>query len=309
MAIAELILHILKSASPRSTEQSMTKTHVFFLLTLICLAPSAFGAWVATADFSSCPRKYISQTSGREGNFATESECNARIASVKSSSPLACARYSCVNEGGTAPGASGSGSAEPGHELDQHIQNAISAGINGKISPGDAAGLVGLGLIGNALLAPSVPLTPEQQAAQAEAQRQSAIRAQEAAEHARLAEEAYQSGQDQKSLAFLDGVSPAFNNSSSSASSPSGPNNSSKTPNTNFRGKVLCKGGEPNLHSCYVMVCGGAYGGDPICCPLGFPKLNECDCNCYPANADFECKRYAACQYSYKLPENNGGGK
>lgn len=61
--------------------------------------------------------------------------------------------------------------AAPGHEFDNTINQAISAGMSGKISGGDAAGFVGLGILGNALFAPNT-VDPAQQQAQQEAQRE-----------------------------------------------------------------------------------------------------------------------------------------
>jgi hypothetical protein len=271
------------------------KTKLLLIILLIAGAQSTLAGWVAIADFSACPRKYFPNTSGQEGPFATLSDCNSRISTVQRESPNTCARYMCKD---VSSSSSSNSSAEPGHEMDKHIGDAISAGMSGQISGADAAGLVGLGIMGNMLLAPSKPLTPEEQAARIEAQRQADENARRAAEQARLTEEAYQNTQDNNSIQFLNFVA-------SSLHTPT----SAKPENQNFRSKITCKGGEPSLYTCHVMVCGGAYGGDPICCPDGFPKLNECDCNCYPANADFACKRYAACQYSFDANKVAGGAK
>jgi len=140
--------------------------------------------------------------------------------------------------------------------------------------------------------------TPEQRAEREERQRQSAELARQEAEKARIAEEAYQREQDQKAMQFLDIMKDALKDPVKS-----------QPESQDFRAKLQCKGGEPGIYSCYVLVCGGAYGGDPVCCPEGYPKLNECDCNCYPSKAEFECNRYAACQYSYKAPDLSGGPK
>jgi len=151
-------------------------THIFVFIVMLS-GQSAFAGWMANADFTSCPRKYVPNTSGKEGPFATQSACNARVEQVQRESPMVCARYTCVDEGGTASGGT-SAPAASGHEMDQHISNAISAGMNGQISGGDAMGLVGLGLLGNALLAQPSP-------AEIEARRQQAL----AAEQARVAAE------------------------------------------------------------------------------------------------------------------------
>ena len=114
----------------------------------------ASAGWMANADFSSCPRKFVANTPGSEGPFNSESDCLARVGQVEREQNMACVRYSCVNQSG---GASDGGSSQPGHQMDTHIGNAISAGISGDISPTDAAGLAAMGLIGNALLTPSAP--------------------------------------------------------------------------------------------------------------------------------------------------------
>lgn len=62
--------------------------------------------WMARADFSDCPRQYIPQTSGEEGPFATEAECEARIENVENTSQLGCAHYECDEVGGGSGGAS-----------------------------------------------------------------------------------------------------------------------------------------------------------------------------------------------------------
>lgn len=65
----------------------------------LCANDALAGAWMAHADFSNCPSQYIPQSSGEEGPFATESDCEARISEVESASPLACAQYECDQEG------------------------------------------------------------------------------------------------------------------------------------------------------------------------------------------------------------------
>ena len=70
---------------------------------------SARAAFWAIADFSACPRQYVSNTSGKDGPFATREAALARIAQVQRESPLACAKYSVLDDGA---GAS-SGTATP----------------------------------------------------------------------------------------------------------------------------------------------------------------------------------------------------
>lgn len=158
------------------------KKQFFALIMLLLTSVPAIAGWMANADFSSCPRQYIPSTSGSEGPFGSESECLARIDQVKSSQNLSCASYSCAEEG-----SSGSAAAPAaGHELDKNIGDAISAGIQGNISPTDAAGLVSMGLLGNAFLTPT-PAAPQKTSVELEADRVAAEK--RATEYARIEQE------------------------------------------------------------------------------------------------------------------------
>ena len=149
---------------------------VFATLSIVILRPDVgFAGWMANADFSACPRSKIPNTSGSEGPFNLESECLARVRQVEQTSPLACAKIACVNQQ-AAGGVSASAPAAPGHEMDEHISKALSAGIQGKISATDTVGLVSLGVLGNALLAPNQPQQPKS-AAELEADRVAAEKA------------------------------------------------------------------------------------------------------------------------------------
>jgi hypothetical protein len=75
------------------------------------------------------------------------------------------------------------------------------------------------------------------------------------------------------------------------------PFNPEKPITTEARSPAAC-GTSEEEYACHVVVCGGAFNGPSVCCPAGFPKLNECDCKCYAASASFECRRYAACNRS-----------
>jgi hypothetical protein len=71
-----------------------------FLISCLLLAVGPmFGQWYAIADFSSCPRKYFPNTSGKDGPFTSESQCNSFINQARQSNNAVCAKYSCVNEG------------------------------------------------------------------------------------------------------------------------------------------------------------------------------------------------------------------
>lgn len=129
---------------------------MLFAFGILLFVGPAYAGWIATADYSSCPRKYFPQAIATEGPFNLESECLAKIRQVDREQNASCAKYSCATQAGSAT-ASGSGSAAAGHEMDEHIGKAISAGISGDISATDAVGLASLGLLGNALLAPAAP--------------------------------------------------------------------------------------------------------------------------------------------------------
>jgi hypothetical protein len=123
-------------------------------LVLLFLSTQAHAAWTAYVDFRSCPRQHVSATTGSEGPFNSEAECLARVDEANRAQKYPCARFSCVNQTGAA---SDSSPVAAGHELDKNIGDALAAGLQGQISAGDTVGLVGMGLMGNALLAPSAP--------------------------------------------------------------------------------------------------------------------------------------------------------
>lgn len=130
------------------------KKQIFTLALLTMLSPQSHAGWMAKADYSSCPRQNLPDTSRSEGSFNSEADCLSKLSEIKNTQKLFCARYSCVDQGVAGGEAT---SAAAGHEMDTHIGNAISAGLQGDISTVDAAGLVSMGLLGNALLAPSTP--------------------------------------------------------------------------------------------------------------------------------------------------------
>ncbi len=154
------------------------------VLASLLWAPGVLADWTAHADFSSCPRKYYPNLSGKEAPVATEAECRAQIDRAKRGDSAVCIRYSCV-EGA---GGSGAAAAEPGHELDKHIEQAISAGLSGDISGTDAAALVGIGVLGNALLGGVASSPAQQQQAQQQAEAQRRQEAEQARQQA-IAEE------------------------------------------------------------------------------------------------------------------------
>jgi len=80
---------------------------VFVLLSLFLLSTNVEAAWMAHSDFSACPRKYVPQSSGKEGPFATESQCKARLSAAVKGNAMACAKYYCAEEGSSASGGGG----------------------------------------------------------------------------------------------------------------------------------------------------------------------------------------------------------
>jgi hypothetical protein len=161
---------------------------------LLC-APEALADWTAHADFSACPRKHYRDLSRQDPPVATEAECKAQIDRARRGDPAVCIRYSCV-EGA---GGSGAAPAAPGHELDSTIERAISAGVSGDISAGDAAALVAAGALANAVLAGASPEQQQRRREQAEAARR------QAAEQARQQAIAEEQRKD-RLLAEMQGV-------------------------------------------------------------------------------------------------------
>ena len=145
---------------------------------------------------------------------------------------------------------------------------------------------------------------PQKSAAQIEAERVEAVR------QAALAAEREQERQAKKDaqvapmialLAPLPATSAQFNQQLLPAAQP-------RPASVDFTSTVACNAElkeQGKQYACHVVVCGGSFGvsgGTDVCCPEGYPILNECECTCYKPNSEFECKRYAACQYSTEPP-------
>lgn len=109
----------------------------------------------------------------RTVNVASPADCTAQAARVGDGTIASCncgGGTSAADPATVAP-------AAPGHEFDGTIKEAISAGVAGKISVGNAIGFVGVGMLGNALLAPTTTNPAQQQ--QQEEQRQLNLAAQQ----------------------------------------------------------------------------------------------------------------------------------
>jgi hypothetical protein len=96
-------------------------------------------------------------------NYPDQKACDAAAKTVGDGTIASCSCGSPVGPGAGA--ATAVAPAAPGHEFDNTIHQAIAAGITGKVSPGNAVGFIGLGLLGNALFAPKTtnPVQPEAQ--------------------------------------------------------------------------------------------------------------------------------------------------
>lgn len=174
----------------------------------------------------------------------------------------------------------------PNTPITNSIMSAMPAPANlsQAFNQGLTSGL--LGSLEQNLNASARPLTPEELRAQQEEeerQRQAEIARQQELER-----------QKQQKVASLD--QRAFEQ----LSLLDAPLNPSKPITHDTKPSVQCTDDQrPNGDFiCHVTVCGGAYNGASVCCPNGYPKLNECDCQCYPGDSNFECSRYAACENS-----------
>jgi hypothetical protein len=148
----------------------------FSLLLAAGLACStvAQATWTARSDYSACPA--IEGLTGRQATYASQSDCEAEIADAKRH--IYCGVYTCTEDGSGA-------SAAGGDDLTHLSTKALAEGM----VHGDAQ-TFGMGLMGlsaEALLSGSSGPSPEQIAAQQEAerQRQAQIEAAAAAEAAR----------------------------------------------------------------------------------------------------------------------------
>jgi tetratricopeptide (TPR) repeat protein len=103
--------------------------------------------------------------------FASTADCNTKARSANSNIPGVGVSCSCVPPDGTSAADSATAApAAPGHEFDNTIKQAISAGVAGKLPAGNTIGFVGIGLLGNALLAPITTNPAEQQQQQEQQQ-------------------------------------------------------------------------------------------------------------------------------------------
>ncbi|HEX3105225.1 MAG TPA: tetratricopeptide repeat protein [Terriglobales bacterium] len=137
------------------------------LLLLICIlhmAPRA-AAQVSCVVTYNCRSSQCAAAVGgpRTLTYPDQKACDAAAKTVGDGTIASC---SCGPPAGPAAGAAAAATpAAPGHEFDNTIHQAVAAGVAGKVSPGNAMGLIGLGLLGNALFAPKTtnPVQPEAQ--------------------------------------------------------------------------------------------------------------------------------------------------
>jgi hypothetical protein len=172
----------------------------------------------------------------------------------------------------TCPGGSGSASASAGSPVADVVTGVMTS------NPGQlGAGLGGLlgAAIADSLTSSASVAPPDPEAVQRRLDAENAARARQQARTDRLDREAF------LRMSLLDA-----------------PFNPEKRLAADARPSVACRQAAEGQLACHVPVCGGALNGPSVCCPAGFPKLNECDCKCYAADASFECMRFAACNQS-----------
>ena len=109
---------------------------VAFAFLLLTVRP-VFAEYMAHADFSACPRKYIPRTSADEGPFATKPQCMARVDAARRGNNMSCARYSCEVVGGD--GSTGSSGGTAGGSL----QDLAIKNIAGGLGSGNANQFIG----------------------------------------------------------------------------------------------------------------------------------------------------------------------
>jgi len=51
----------------------------------------------------------------------------------------------------------------------------------------------------------------------------------------------------------------------------------------------------PGSLTCETYFCGGTDKNPYVCCPIGSPYLNHCDCKCY-TSSNFNCMSYSYCR-------------
>lgn len=83
------------------------------------------------------------------------------------------------------------------------------------------------------------------------------------------------------------------------------PFNTAKKRTTDSQPSLQCNQPTPQQRVCHVLTCGGGSNGPSVCCPARYPKLNYCDCKCYPVDAVFDCMQYADCNYSLDTKQGN----
>lgn len=174
-------MDVAKSAVPMRLLQGMLA-----VIGLLSTVAAVAGQWCATSECPGCARHGFGPGHGEEC-FATRDSCESRLREVLSVPHNGITYSGCSERGSTAATGSdlealraASAAAAPGHQMDPYINEAISRGISGDISAGDAMGLVGMGMLGNALMSQTDPALQEARrqaaaAAAAEQARQQAI--------------------------------------------------------------------------------------------------------------------------------------
>jgi hypothetical protein len=278
------------------------RSHAFFRLLSVTAIASALLLSFCPSAFSDCSPSSAPQGWGAGWWTSYKSWCRGCGGTI-------CDTYnqcyaSCkLPAAGTGAGAStgSAGASVLANNPNTPITNSI---LNAMPAPGNMRQVFSQGLVGGLLgalemSASEQPLTPEQIQAQQEAN--------ERAQQAEIARQQQLAQQRQEKVARLD------KNALDQLSLLDSPLNQTKPVTTDAKSSAKCTDDKipDGDFVCHVTVCGGEYNGSSVCCPSGYPKLNECDCQCYPNDSNFECSRYAACNYSanYNAPNTTNPGK
>ena len=105
-----------------------------FAFLLLAVRPVSAEEYMAHADFTACPRKYVPSTSADEGPF-TKPQCLARVEAARQGNHMSCARYSCEPRvGGVSTDSSGGTAGALQNLAAKSIADAIVSGnINEQI--------------------------------------------------------------------------------------------------------------------------------------------------------------------------------
>jgi hypothetical protein len=134
----------------RGQQSYIPSVSFFLLLCALYNAPRATTQVSCVVTYNCRSSQCTAAVGGpRTLTYPDQKACDTAAKTVGDGTIASC---SCGSPAGPAAGAVTP--VAPGHEFDNTINQAIAAGIAGKVSPGNAVGFIGLGLLGNALFAP-----------------------------------------------------------------------------------------------------------------------------------------------------------